>query len=284
MKLKINDYKLLCNKGSADFNEDIIGLTPYGAWVLDGATGLNNKNLISDESDAKWYVNWWNKYLHENINRKDSLKEIVKEGVENIKSEYFSLLKNNKVESLDYPSCAAAILKFHEDKIEYILLADCTLFVNNEKGFKIYKDMAIEKLDKMVYYAMENIENSESMTLNEKKSKVMPIIINNRLKKNTLYGYWSLEFSTEAIDNCLSGFIEINDNTQIMLTSDGFSCACDRYNIFKEEDMLNIAKEKGIDYIYKKIRNLENEDYMSTKFPRFKISDDSSCVYLDIYK
>lgn len=284
MELKINDYKLLCNKGSADFNEDIVGLTPYGAWVLDGATGLNNKNLISDESDAKWYVNWWNKYLHKNINRNDSLKEIIKEGVENIKNEYFTLLKDNKVESLDYPSCAAAILKFHEDKIEYILLADCTLFVSNEKGFKLYKDMAIEKLDKMVYYAMENLENSESMTLNEKKSKVMPIIINNRLKKNTLYGYWSLEFSTEAIDNCLGGFIEIDDNTQIMLTSDGFSCACDRYDIFEKEDMLNIAKEEGIDYIYKKIRNLENEDYMSTKFPRFKISDDSSCVYLDIYK
>ena len=48
MELKINDYKLLCNKGSAKFNEDIIGLSPYGAWVLDGATGLNNKNLVSN--------------------------------------------------------------------------------------------------------------------------------------------------------------------------------------------------------------------------------------------
>ena len=69
-----------------------------------------------------------------------------------------------------------------------------------------------------------------------------------------------------------------------MLTSDGFSCVYDRYGIFEKEDMLNIAREEGIDYIYKKIRNLENEDYMSTKFPRFKISDDSSCVYLDVYK
>ena len=136
----------------------------------------------------------------------------------------------------------------------------------------------------MVYDAMDNLENSKDMTLDEKKAKVMPIIINNRLKKNTIGGYWSLEFSTEAIDNCLSGFIDIKDNTQIMLTSDGFSCACDRYGIFNKEDMLNIASEKGIDYIYSKIRNLENEDNMSIKFSRFKISDDSSCVYLDIYK
>ena len=74
MELKINDYKLLCNKGSADFNEDIIGLTPYGAWVLDGATGLNNKNLISNESDAKWYVNWWNKYLTCKYTKEDVAK------------------------------------------------------------------------------------------------------------------------------------------------------------------------------------------------------------------
>ena len=284
MELKINDYKLLCNKGSAKFNEDIIGLTPYGTWVLDGATGLNNKNLISNESDAKWYVNWWNRYLHANIHKELPLKDVVKIGVETIKKEYFTLLKDNKVENLDFPSCAAAILKFHKDKIEYILLGDCTLFVQDKENFKVFKDLAIEKLDKMVYDAMDNLENSKDMTLDEKKAKVMPIIINNRLKKNTIGGYWSLEFSTEAIDNCLSGFIDIKDNTQIMLTSDGFSCACDRYGIFNKEDMLNIASEKGIDYIYSKIRNLENEDNMSIKFSRFKISDDSSCVYLDIYK
>ena len=95
------------------------------------------------------------------------------------------------------------------------------------------------------------------MTLNEKKAKVMPIIINNRLKKNTIGGYWSLEFSNDAIDNCLSGFIDIKDNIKIMITSDGFSCAYDRYGIFNKEDMLNIASDKGIDYIYNKIRNLE---------------------------
>ena len=112
MNIKFNDYKLLCNKGSATFNEDVVGLSPYGAWVIDGATGLNGKNLISNESDAKWYVNWWNRYLHANIHKEESLKDIVKIGVENIKNEYSTLLKDNKVENLDFPSCAAAILKF----------------------------------------------------------------------------------------------------------------------------------------------------------------------------
>ena len=38
------------------------------------------------------------------------------------------------------------------------------------------------------------------------------------------------------------------------------------------------------DKFYNKIRNIEKEDELSVKFPRFKIHDDSSCIYLDIYR
>ena len=74
MEIDIKEFKLLCEKGSESYNEDMVGICKKGAWVLDGATGLNNKNLISKESDAKWYVSWWNKYLEENISKNTSLK------------------------------------------------------------------------------------------------------------------------------------------------------------------------------------------------------------------
>ena len=85
MEIKVCD--ILCYKGSAKYNEDIIGVNPFGAWVLDGATGLNNKNLVSKKSDANWYVNWWNNYLHQNISKKSTLKEIMMDGIEKIKNE-----------------------------------------------------------------------------------------------------------------------------------------------------------------------------------------------------
>lgn len=284
MGLKISDYKLLCNKGSGDFNEDIIGLSPYGAWVLDGATGLNNKNLVSTESDAKWYVNWWNSYLHENMKREESLKEIIKDGIEEINKEYNKLIGDNKIEAIDFPSCSCSILKFYEDKIEYLLLGDCTLLVDHKDSVKILKDETICGLDKKVFDFMEEIKDSTNLTLNEKKAKVMPIIIENRLKKNTVGGYWALEFSKEAVDNCVSGFIDLEDEMKIMMTSDGFSCGYDRYKIFNKEEMMKVAQVKGIDYIYRKVRKLEKDDEMAIEFPRFKIYDDSSCVYLDFYK
>ena len=284
MILKISDYKLLCNRGSGDYNEDIIGLTPHGAWVLDGATGLNNKNLVSNESDANWFVNKWNEYLNENIKNDDSLRNIIKNGIDKIKSEYLTLVGDNKLELLDFPSCAATILKFHKDKIEYLLLGDCTLFAKSKDDVKIYKDTSLDYFDNLVYTAMSNIENKENITLNEKKEILMPTIISNRLKKNKNDGYWVLEFSKDAAENCISGFIDIEDKIELMLMSDGFSCAYDKYNIFTKEGMMKVARDKGIDYIYNKVRNIEKEDEVAIKFPRFKIHDDSSCIYLDIYK
>lgn len=85
MEIDIKGHKLLCSKGSGEYNEDIARICKNGAWVLDGATGLNNKNLISLESDARWYVSWWNEYLYKNINKDESLKNIVLEGIESIK-------------------------------------------------------------------------------------------------------------------------------------------------------------------------------------------------------
>ena len=112
MRLKIKNCSLLCNQGTAPYNEDAAGITPFGVWVLDGATGLNGKNIVSDESDARWYSQWWNNFLHENIYRSDSLKEIMLDGIRSIKEEYKELVEGKDVKKLDLPSSSIAIVKF----------------------------------------------------------------------------------------------------------------------------------------------------------------------------
>ncbi|MEG0856684.1 MAG: hypothetical protein RSG52_09395 [Terrisporobacter sp.] len=284
MVLGVNNYKMLCNKGSGEYNEDIIGFTPFGAWVLDGATGLNNKNLVSKESDAKWYVSWWNNFLHQNISKEKSLKNIIKEGLGKIKDEYERKINNVKLDKIDTPSSSGLFIKFHKDKIEYLLLGDCTLIYSDNERANFIKDESVSVLDERVFEYMEKVSSLKKLTLEEKKNEVMPIIIDNRIKKNTFKGYWILEFSKKAVDNGLHGYINIGKDMKIMLTSDGFSSAFDRYNIFEKEEIINIAKKQGIEYIYNKIREIENKDKKAVEFPRFKISDDSSCIYLDIYK
>ena len=284
MKIDIKDYKLLCHKGSGEYNEDIVRVCKYGAWILDGSTGLNKKNLISKESDAKWYVSWWDKYLYENINKDKSLKTIVCEGIENIKQEYLSTLAGIRLEKLDMPSASVAIVKFYKDKVEYFLLGDCTIVINDTNENIILKDDGVCKFDNMIFQKMKKLNNNESLSVKDKKDILLPYIIENRLKKNSEEGYWILEFDELAVEKSMHDYISINDELKLIISSDGFSCAYDRYNIFSVENIIQIVEENGIEYVNDKVRKLEHEDKNGLIFPRFKESDDSSCAYLHITK
>lgn len=283
MGIVIRDSKLLCCKGSGEFNEDVVGMTRYGAWVLDGATGLNNKKIVSDESDAKWYVDWWNNYLSQNIDKDFSLKDILYNGIDIVTREYKNTVGNTKVDKLDIPSCSIVIIKYYKDKLEYLVLGDCTLLTKVNNNYNCIKDESVCRLDEVVFNSIKNIENINELSLLDKKNKVLPVIIENRLKKNSKEGYWILEFNKDAVDNAIHGFIDVKDEISIVLTSDGFSCAFDRYNLVNKKDVFSIVQNEGIDHIYNKIRNLEREDLNGIVYPRFKMSDDSTCVYLNLY-
>lgn len=284
MKIDIKEYKLLCEKGSGNYNEDVVGICKKGAWVLDGATGLNNKNLISEESDAKWYVSWWNKYLSENLNKNKPLKEIVLNGLENIKREYLLKLNGLEIQELDTPSASVVIIKFHKSKLEYFLLGDCTLIFKDLNKNLLIKDERVCKFDDDIFRKMDNLNKIEKLTIDEKKKILLPFIIENRLKKNSEEGYWILEFNKEAVEKAVHGFINIENEAKIIMSSDGFSCAWDRYNIFNKNEIIEIGQYKGIEYIKNETRKLEDKDKKGLIFPRFKKSDDSSCVYLHIIK
>lgn len=283
MGIVIRESKLLCCKGSGEFNEDVVGISRYGAWVLDGATGLNNKKIVSDESDAKWYVDWWNNYLSQNIDKDFSLKDILYNGIDIVTREYKNTVGNTKVDKLDIPSCSIVIIKYYKDKLEYLVLGDCTLLTKVNNNYNCIKDESVCRLDEVVFNSIKNIENINELSLLDKKNKVLPVIIENRLKKNTKEGYWILEFNKDAVDNAIHGFIDVKDEISIVLTSDGFSCAFDRYNLVNKKDVFSIVQNEGIDHIYNKIRNLEREDLNGIVYPRFKMSDDSTCVYLNLY-
>lgn len=129
---------------------------------------------------------------------------------------------------------------------------------------------------------MESLPGLFNLSHEEIKEQVMDIIISNRLKKNTSDGYWILEFEEEAVDNSIYGNINIDKNINIMLSSDGFSCISDRYKLIKEEKLIKEVKKHGVGNIYSKLRKFEEDEFSVNKYPRFKVKDDSSCIYLDI--
>lgn len=275
-------YDSICD-GSSMINEDVANMNNYGAWILDGATGLNGKNLIDKDSDAKWYVKQWDEYVNKNFHRTDiDLKRIVKEGINVVKDKYYKRVKDKCVKSLDLPSSSIVLTRWIKDTLEYFILGDCTLIIENNNKLNVIKDDSVTRLDNKVFEAMDEIMRKEGKTLSEAKKEVNNLIVRNRLLKNTNEGYWILGFDAEAVDRGLYGKIPFSSDTKLLMASDGFSAITDRYNYIDMENLIHEAQNKGLDNLCRKLREIEEDDSSGDKYPRFKKNDDASAIYIEL--
>lgn len=274
MEMKL--VALVCEKGSGQFNEDIASYVGRSAYVLDGATGLNGKNLVSSKSDANWLVNFWDEYLHHHVNDQLPLKEIVRKGIEVSYKAYQDILKGKPTNAIDYPSAAIAIVRFAKDKLEYFILGDCAIVTKEDEKLKFYIDQRLSVYDNDIYKKMKNLHEQGILEHEKVKSLLMNDIISNRLQKNTLGGYWILEFTPNAVDNGMSGELEINSNMEVAIMTDGFSAIVDKYHLVSTSE----AFEEGIEKAIEKLREFEKMDLKTVKIPRFKVMDDASCIHI----
>ena len=267
-------------------NEDIAAIHNNSAWVLDGATGLYNRNLVHKDSDAKWFVDEWNEYLLKNIDNQDkSLKEIIKNGISITKNKYYNLVDENHIEPLAFPSSGIALIRWCDNKLEYLVLGDCTFIYKDNKGLvKSFKDYKLEQLDGEVINHINKLINGENISLLEARQKSMDMLIKNRLLRNTSEGYWILGFNESAADNCITGTIDLFEEHEyeILLTTDGFYALIDKYKYTNETDIFRLLKDNTLDDLYRKIREIEYSDESGLKYPRLKKSDDASEVYLRV--
>src|SRR3712207_2911587 len=104
---RLENVNYICRGGVGEYNEDSFGYTDNFLWVIDGATGLSSKNLVSDKSDAYWYSQWWNAYLNENVetyfeeNVGANLSDFLYEGIASVKNAYYEILSSR---GMDIPN------------------------------------------------------------------------------------------------------------------------------------------------------------------------------------
>lgn len=269
-------------KGSAIANEDVINITEYGAWVLDGATSLNEKCLVDNTSDAKWYVNWWDNYLTENISSNHSLKHIMENGIDMVKNEFIKLSGIKEFKEIDMPSSGISIIKWNLDKTsaEYLNLGDCILVYSKNDENIVFYDKKIEQLDSKVLNKINYLTKEQGLTLDQAKTEVFDEIIENRKLKNTPNGYYILGFDKTAIEKATNGHFKLDDNVKIFMATDGFTALYNNYKYTTLDYLLNNIEKKGIESFISILRDIENNDATGILYPRYKIHDDASALYI----
>lgn len=263
-------------------NEDIYGVTKTGAFVIDGASALVEKDFIKNENDVSWMGKWWKKYLTNNLdNTEITIKEVLKKGIEAYNKEFSKCADIDNLKGYEKISASIGLTRHNNNFLEVYVLGDVEISLIDDNNIcKTITDTSIEVLDNKVIKMMkEGLEEREKKIVFKGFTKnELDLLKKNRNKMNTNEGYYILAHSIEAIDSGIEVKIPIKEVSKCLLATDGIKPLNSKYSRKKLIDLIGV---KGVKEIIRELREIENSIIKENKIGGLKSHDDVSMVYLD---
>ena len=223
-------------QGSARENEDSVDYKNQYFWIIDGATDLfNSKDSIGySVSEVSHLIS---ECLKQYCNDSLSLKKIFELALDDVRKR----IKIDKCEFDDYsqlPTFAFIFAKLSGLKLEYIMIGDCVMIVNNQ----VITDHRVDCLFEQGKFAINSNHEVDKKT----------ILQNLRKLANKPEGYWIGSLDKSSINHVINGSLEVTSN-HIVLMTDGFYDFYTQNSGYSFEELIEIRKKsRNIDPIYGK--------------------------------
>lgn len=262
-------------------NEDAVGHTGAHAWVIDGATGVADSELLSGESDAHWFAQSASNMFAEHAARfGNDLAGLTRFTIKSLSDRFDQEKRRPPNGRYELPSAAMTLMHFRGRQIHCVNFADCRLVLLGDDGdIDVMGDHHVD---------CEGASKSRTAKLLEQLSEgadpfaspeVMNFLRAARNLQNRDDGYWILGLDPRAVDFMRSWTITLTGPVTGLLMSDGFASLTYDYHQLDLADLVGKAREEGLSDIVKRIREVEkNADPAMKLYPRFKRSDDASAI------
>lgn len=278
MKLKLAGQLSL---GSGKVNEDAVGFIgdPHdiaAAWALDGVTGINDKGLGLMGSDAQWFVARIDHHLRNLLPGAKDLPQAMSDLIDRLIAD---LAGHALPDKYDPPAaCIAAICRI-DGRWQAVRLGDCRLLAQDRNGIRRIVDFANDDFDHWVTAEAMRLRATGMTDLKDIARAMRQVQFDNRRRRNRPGGYGVIEADRACL--AFAEYMELEDPSSVLLTSDGFFRLVDYYSQISEADLLARSGYDGeIARLYETMRKLEDGDPDGTRYPRFKPKDDASAIAL----
>ncbi len=267
--LKRPKVRSLLEKGSGEFNEDVLLDEGTVLGVFDGATSLDKSRfqggltggLIAARTAA-----------HTFRDKRSSLNQLVKEANRRIQKAQLeeSISLNDRYKLW---STSLAVVHLDGNRLEYCQTGDALiLFICNDGSYKVITpDIDIDRNTLQLWKEMRVTPDAPiHEVLAEQIRKV-------RSGMNVRYGV--LNGEPEAMNFVRHGYEDLTDVSDILLFTDGLHLP--RQNPLEEHDwqtFVELYLLGGLQAVRDHVRHLQQQDPACRKYPRFKLHDDIAAV------
>lgn len=254
-------------------NDDRVGATAARAWVVDGATDLGEPGLLGRQGGAAWLSTASSHGF--SLATAGDLRGSCIEMFDHVAAAFKRDRKRLPVAPWELPKAAFAAVQLVDGQIECAWAADCPILLHTLKG-------AIWGTDAPDTSA--EVADAEALGIGQGSAPVLSgAILDDRRAQRMGTDHVALSPDPAAaarITRYSSHPIAIGD--EVLIMSDGFAALVSDYGAYTRETLWHAVREKGLAVLAQEIRQIECADEACTRFPRFKVSDDATAIWLRV--
>ncbi|MFD0675820.1 MULTISPECIES: protein phosphatase 2C domain-containing protein [unclassified Paenibacillus] len=274
-------------KGSGEWNEDALvmneGLHIYG--VLDGATSIHPYRGPNQET-CGYLASACIKHYLEDLRAEEvdstTLKQVVIQANKRLRDKMVEA-GVNIADKVSLWTSALALIRVHDYSVDYAQVGDCMIAA-------VYEDKSVRVVsrDQVAHIDLESKRIWEEGIRNGITSReqlwemVKPVIIKNKSRMNTIGGYSVLSGEPELADLVEYGTLNRINLKAMLMVTDGLFHPVERGSNDSGglERLVQAVMEKSLSSYADWLISLEVEDSNCQKYPRFKVSDDKTAVWI----
>jgi Protein phosphatase 2C len=256
-------------------NEDAWGRVPDAAWLIDGASTVEETSAFSRVSNAAFLANFANEALRVQLACRAHVDEsTLREALAVTARRFADRLPHDRPEASVLPSAAISLVGLAGGQLAVIGLGDVTAVVEQPGGVAVFHN------PRALQRELQQL-NDPSYTPKRAREQAR----HRRLTAmNKPGGYWILSTDPRAAIEARAASYAVTAGTHVLLASDGFARAIDVFDIEPTWQALisNVVSGGRLADIGEQVRKAERADADRSAYPRISMSDDATAVLLRV--
>lgn len=259
-------------------NDDAYGSGRRGVFVIDGATGLGEP-LLPGESDAQWVALEGAALLASRMDDPAlSHQGLIAATIGDLTQRFSARRARAPQETYEVPFASFVMLRAAAGAApETVSFGDCTLILESPNG-----DIAVIGPPEKARGAERARAHAAGAAHTKPREAVLPELRRYRNAVNSRPGYGLLGPDARAVPLLKTAALPFAPPFTALLMSDGFFALASDYYRYAPKGLIQTARTRGLDVLYRELRDIEAGDPMGALFPRFKTSDDATAVLAEV--
>ena len=262
-------------------NEDAFAVSPAGAVVFDGATGLGEP-LLPGLSDAAWIARFGARRLMAHLEAGLTGALAVDAALRDAAHSFAGLARRRPEATWEIPFASMMFCVSVVGGIEALWFGDCAAVISVPDGdaFIVGETLASKGAERE-RVAQLAAQSGIAPTSGPGRAEFLPALRQARNRVNTKDGYYLFGPDTAALGRAQAKRLLLPKGTRILIASDGFLALVSDYGRYDLTSLIERAGD-GLAPLGAELRSIERADPDGRAFPRFKPSDDATAVLLQI--